>query len=185
MVTFETLLFSDDMQSLDISCSVSGQGSYIKRIYLEYYKNRNATGAPSNKALLVWQENPASHVSSVDTVVYQTQLTLTNNGVDSFVGGLFYVLVHWEDANEDEYYDIGAVLDWQKVYDLGMQSIAGFTNGCNKGKCELPEYFQQLVLVVHALQLAIDAKDMDQMDMLWSRFVQFSPMANVSSCNCR
>ena len=66
-----------------------------------------------------------------------------------------------------------------------MQSIAGFTSGCSKGKCELPEYFQQLVLVIHALQLAMAAKDMDQMDILWSRFIQFSPLPGVASCNCR
>lgn len=184
MVTFDVLQFSDDMQSLNISCSVDGQGSYIKRIYLEYYKNRNATGAPSSKALLVWQTGDL-HLNSVETTVEVTQLSLTENGVNTFVGGLFYVLVHWENSDGDDFYDIGAVLDWQKLYELGMQSIAGFTFGCSKGKCELPEYFQQLVLVVHALQLAISAKDMDQMDMLWSRFVQFSPIGNVSPCNCR
>lgn len=189
MVTFEQLAFSDDLQSLNIECSVDtteDQSAHIKRIYLEYYKNRNATGAPSSKALLVWEEPVGgSPVSHVETTVYETQLSMTDNGVNTFQGGMFYVLVHWQDGNEDEHYDIGVVLDWDYVYQLGMQAIAGFTAGCTKGKCEIPEFFEQIVLVVHALQLAMEAQDMDQMDMLWSRFVQFAPLgSNVSPCNC-
>lgn len=181
MVTFNELSFSDDVQSLYIDCNVES-GEHIEKVYLEYYKNRNTTGAPSPKALLVW---PGPSAEEVSVEVDASQLSISDNGVDSFIGGVFYVLVHWKDSEDEDHYDIGLVLDWSHVYKIGMDSIAGFVNGCSKKNCDIPEYFEQTVIAIHALQLAIESKDMDMIDTLWSRFISFSPMSNVQSCNCR
>lgn len=249
MVTFNELCFSEDVQSLSIDCSVE-EGEGIEKIYVEYYKNRNTSGAPSDKALLVWEKpvppepepepepeptsDPEPEENSEDSetettletesetnesegageeendgeneegegvegesdteeekytevkvTVDASQLSVSKNGVDSFEGGAFYILVHWKDADDDDHYDMGLLLDWSYVYKLGMDSIAKFVHGCSKVHCEVPEYFEQMVLVIHALQLAIETKDIDMIDTLWSRFISFSPMNSVSSCNCR
>ena len=188
MITFNELSFSDDMQSLAIECSVDlteNPNAHIKRVYLEYFENRNAIGAPSSKSLLLFSdEDEPSPVTYVELEVNQTQLSKKDIGVDSFAGGLFYVLVHWEDEGEKEYYGIGAVLDWKYVYELGMHYISKFALRCFKDRCELPEDFEQLVIVTHALEFAIQAKDLDQLDLLWGRFILFAP-GIVSQCNCR
>ena len=175
---------------------------------MEYYKNRGTSGAPSSKALLIWENTepePDPHggssdpggevvptddssdaaVTNVKVKVDASQLSISENGVDKFEGGVFYILVHWKDIDYDDHYDMGLLLDWSYVYKLGMDSIARFVHGCSKVHCEVPEYFEQMVLVIHALQLAIETKDIDMIDTLWSRFISFSPMNSVSSCNCR
>ena len=206
MVTFNELCFSDDVQTLSLECSVE-EGEQIEKIYLEYYKNRTTSGAPSSKKLLIWENpnpEPDPHggssdsgydadieepdyvdVTNVKVKVDASQLSISNNGVDKFEGGAFYILVHWKDIDDDDHYDMGLLLDWTHVYKIGMDSIAKFVYGCSKMYCEMPEQFEQIVIVIHALQLAIETKDIDMIDTLWSRFISFSPLNSVSSCNCR
>lgn len=191
MIEFNELAFSDDMQSLTIDCSVNLEEqphAYIKRVYLEYYKNRNTTNAPSDKAYLVFNgDSLVPPVTEVREHVDVDDLSMEKNGVKTFRKGLFYVLVHWCDGEEDaeEYYDVAAILDWQYVYDLGMHYISKFALGCGRRDCDVPEDFEQIVLVVHALELALEAKDLDMLDLLWGRAILFSSSPFVSPCNCR
>jgi hypothetical protein len=64
-----------------------------------------------------------------------------------------------------------------------MQAVARITSSCNADACNLPVQFEQFVIVWHALELAIRVKDLDQVDMLWSRFINFSGVSG-EKCNC-
>lgn len=200
MINFDALTFSDDLQELYIDCYVDDtqdpdEDWNITRIYLEYYKNRNATFAPSDKALKVF-EGSSRHVQLTgENPVKASQLSVELNGVGQFEGGLFYVLVETtkitpaEDPEEEPYvehkYDVGVVLDWWTVYTLGMQQVAKMTKRCNAVSCDIPDYFEQFVLVWHALELSLDAQDADQIDRLWSRFLSFDTGSVGAPCNCR
>lgn len=187
MIVFDQLSLSEDRTKLDIECHINldvAPNSYLKSIYLEYYRNRNVSGAPSNKSMLVWKEKfGVPPETSADIEVNQTE---SDFGTDTFIGGMFYVLVHWIDGDENEHYDIGVIVDWQWIYTIGMRVVSKFTVACHNGTCDVPDNLEQFILVIHSFQLAINAKDMDQMDKLWSRFIESVSGSYVSStCNCQ
>ena len=163
---------------------------YISDVWVEYYKYRNADGAPNtDKAFRAYEYHEgAQKLTAVDLTVDSEDFTLEANGVSTFVGGLFYIIVVCKKLEDelDMTADLGAVLDWEKVYEIGMSSVAEITKSCKKN-CELPAFFEQFVIVYHGLELALDAKDLDQLDRLWGRFIAFSAPTGAlgSPCNCR
>ena len=197
MIIFDTLQFSDDLTELYIDCKIDpaldpDEDWNITKVYVEYYKNRNATFAPSPRALNVFEGSARRVNLTGDNAVKASQLDVVINGVGKFEGGLFYILV--ETANVDDSgietyttyrYDAGAVLDWWAVYNIGMQQVAKLTKGGFGQSCDIPDYFEQFVLVWHALELSLDAQDADQMDRLWSRFISYDMGGTSSPCNCR
>jgi len=206
MISFNELRFSEDLLSLEIDCELENTGSgeenegyYIAAAYLEYYKNRNATGAPSSKSLIVFNnteddETVKSFSRTGDNAVNKSELSIRDNGVSKFSGELFYLIVSCkktvDDSAEDDAYryeivnEIAAVLDWQKVYEIGMRYVASITNK-KLDNCNIPDNLEQFVIVWHALELVLESKDIDMLDRLWSRFVSFSGGAVAGSpCNC-
>lgn len=207
MVIFNELKFSDDVKDLSINVSIetaSQSNYYIHAIYLEYYKNRNVSKAPSGKALVVY-ENPAidpqtheptgdpdTTVKSWEGTVNESALNMETNGVTQFKDGLFYVIVVCQNVDythheDDLVADVDAVLDWNAVYARGMAIVNNALVGCNSGKCAISDNLEQAILCWHSIELSMAANDADALDRLWSRFVQFSPMTGTvgsSTCNC-
>lgn len=201
MVTFN-LNFSNDLENLyitDIEIDQSYQDDYyIHAVYLEYYKNRNVSGAPSEKALPVYQNPlppatvPTTSVKTISSItVSKSQLTEAQPGILQFKDGLFYVIVVCQNVDPSKDYDLvgdmKAVLDWNAVYARGMAIVDTALVGCKSGKCAVSDDLEQAILCWHSIELSMAANDADALDRLWSRFVQFSPIGGAvgsSTCNC-
>lgn len=189
MIIFNQLALSEDRLTLNVDCEIDGSAypnSYIKYIYLEYYRNRNrnVTGAPSDRALCIWSEGETPS-SSAEVEVNQSDLS-SDFGTTRFVGGMFYVLVHWIDADEEEHYDIGVVIDWLWIYTVGMRAVSEFLHSGHGKTCDVPDHLEQFILVIHCFQLAVEAKNMDMMDKLWGRFIGFDSGSGITTtCNCQ
>lgn len=190
MIDFNRLTISDDYEkiSLDVSINTSEEylNFYISRIYVEYYKNRNAIGVPSEKAAIAFSNEDTSVVSYVGDFNIRTMREYEPK-LSSFQGGLFYIIVVCKNESGQEVEivrDIASVLDWRKVHSLGMQTIADFNSGCRKEKCDISDKLEEFVLVWHSLEFAVNAKDLDQIDRLWSRFISIGSRFGTQSCNC-
>ena len=201
MITFNSLQLSDDRNFMLIDCQITDTetypNAYIDKIYIEYYKNRLALKGPSDFAVQVYDAETAgeqlTHVSLTgdDAVPASVLAEKPGIGTESFVGGLFYALVVWKDTDEivldsgEVSCAYGAVLDWEYVYERGMAAVASIAAGCNRNACEPPLFFEQFVIVWHALSLSVEAKDFDMVDKLWGRFVSIpSSVPGPSTCNC-
>lgn len=191
MVNFNSLSISEDFKklSLDISISDAQESAdyFIRHIYVEYYKNRNVLGVPSEKAAVAF-DNEDSSVRSYVGDFNVSMLKELEPRVNTFEGGLFYIIVvcqSGEGAEADIVREIGSVLDWKKVYKLGMQAVVNFNASCNRGNCMVPDNLEQFVLVWHSFELAVKTQDIDQVDRLWTRFISLGSAGTGSStCNC-
>ena len=192
MVSFPTLQFSDDLKTLNVEVSMDEDARsdyFLYAIYVEYYKNRNVSGAPSTKAYKLFDnsENPDKTKYEYSGTMPDSVLNMATNGVDTFKDGLFYVIAICQNKTDETNLvaDAKAVLDWTAVYNRGMTIVNSALAGCKSGSCSVNEDLEQFVLVYHSLDLSIDANDADQLDRLWSRFISFSPInGNSSSTNC-
>ena len=158
---------------------------FLKGVYLEYYKNRNVSGAPSEKAVKVY-ENQTTTGYSYSGTVNESALPIT--GVDTFKKGLFYVIavVQSKTDEEDLQAEMTAILDWNAVYSIGMICVNDMLAVCKAGKCDVPDALEQVALTWHALELAMAANDADMMDKLWGRFIlsDTAMPSSGSTCNC-
>lgn len=197
MVRFSELRFSEDKRQLFISCFVESfvvyTGVYIKSISVEYYRNRISTGNPSSKAVKIY-ENTAED-DSVRT--FSTCLSIDNElselGLDSFDGGLFYVYVECDgytgriasvDCSWGRPVTTGVVLDWEKLYRIGMSNIDA---SLKSGRCGIDNGFVDFVIMWNELKLAVEACDYDTVESVWDTF-NGSRGADVSfkaPCGCR
>lgn len=190
MVIFNELHLSEDLQSMIIDCEIEDTDAnpnvFIDNIWIEYYKNRNADTVYSNKAIKVYSkvEDPSPQARKKISVS-KSVLATGKTGVTTFENGLFYVIVECYDTTDEEvfYVDTWAVLDWQAVYNIGMNAVAQITASCGFD-CSTPDFIEQFVIVWNALRLATEACDIDQVDMLWSRFIAMSGSGLSSKCNC-
>jgi len=202
MITFTQLeIDPNDIDKLyyDVSIPTSSQTDYyITGVYLEYYKNRNVTNAPNPSTALVILDNTGT-IAPVDKTkyraygtVYKSQLDYDTMGVATFEDGLFYLIVSWKNKDEelhpdDEAADVKSVLDWNAVYNRGMAFVDRALVGCKSGNCSINEDLEQAVMIWHAIEFAMAANDADELDMLWSRFITYSPLTGAqtgSTCNC-
>lgn len=196
MVKFNELQFSDDLKTLTIDCELEdtgtdeeNEGFFISAVYLEYYKNRNVTGAPSDKKYTAYSYTSGTRLTSIELEIESSDLDYDTMGVAKFDEGLFYVIVsckkYLTDPEDEEEIEVvnefGAVLDWNCVYNIGMKAIAAYENSRDRS-CNVPADLEQFAITWHSLDLAIEAQDLDMLDMLWSRFVG-SPFAS-KDCNC-
>lgn len=195
MVRFDELHISEDKKSLVIECHVEDYSiysqMYIKSIYLEYYKNRVTGNTPSDKAILVY-ENTEDYTDVKGVRKHITQDMITQMGIESFDKGMFYVYVTCDGTLPpeaatfgcwaDNAFDIGVVVDWQMLYQMGMQYVSSFT--C-KNPCGLSEEFGQFIIAWHAIKLSIDSCDWLQLEKLWETLVGAGTPVQVGGCNCR
>lgn len=198
MVKFDELRISDNGENLIIECHIENYDvyseMYINTIYLEYYKNRGTVGVPSEKALLVFENQNAtpSDVRAVRVRVPLTDLP-SDMGVTSFEGGLFYVYVECEGdlpaevaamhCSFDNTLEVGIVVDWKALYGQIMPRVAKLALDCNA--CDVPTDFEHLILLWNAFKFAVDSCDWVQVDRLWAELMDTETSGHsASGCGC-
>lgn len=189
MIEFKKVEISED--GLDISIDIKQEeyatqaGYYIKKIYVEYFKNRNADGTPSALAGIAFSATDKSTTEYTGDFNIST-MQEHDPMLTTFSGGMFYIIVECASAEDEEetIYDTGAVIDWNEFYRIGMMVVANYASKCCEVKCEIPDDLEQFVLVWHSLELAMETLDMGMMELLWSRYVAFGHSNTKSSCNC-
>jgi len=191
MVEFNELRLSDDRSELILDLDVVDdvQTRYIDSIYVEYYRNRSAlVGVPSDKAEEIYKQTdpmPKLRTFTMDVIMDNFA---DDFGTKTWKGGLFYVYVIIKDSADEDYMvsEIGAVPDWQAVYEIGMQYVADITHVIEKCISPITMEYEQFTIAFHALEYALEAQDLDMMDRMWSRLF-VSGTGNVSSnlpCGC-
>ena len=191
MATFNILKLSEDRKSIVIDCATDTEASRIEGVYLEYFQNRNVLGMPSDVAYPAYQRSEGGiSLTEWSGTVYEEQVKHPDFKFPSFEKAVTYVYVVTSVPGDDEerVYSstMGIVVDWDAVYETGMKAVAQLAHSC-RNKCESPMYFEQFVVLFHALYLAIEAKDADMIDRLWGRFISYSPDGSYSgsACNCK
>lgn len=124
-------------------------------------------------------------ITSFKGSVNVNRLSVKDFGTDTFDRGLFYVIVNVTgssaalaalarmECGEDRLENIGIVVDWQRVYELGMVFAAQLAMQC-PGACAIPDKFEEYALLWNALRLAIGTCDVAQVNRLWDKFMGFS-----------
>lgn len=200
MVNFNEVRICEGHKQLIIDCSIENSYLYanmhIEAIYLDYYKNVDSSGLPSSKAVKITPEFEEP-VKSQRIVITSDFLSETEWNINTFKGGLFYVIVECggTPAPEalsvlpcgfDDSLAIAAAPDWETFYKNGMQYISSLFSKC-KDNCEVPAGFEQFVLLWEAFKLAIAVCDWSLASDLWSRIVAVrSGIASPSAgCGCK
>ena len=188
MVRFNELRITEDRKCLIVDCEIEQIGlyadMYIDEIRLDYYKNVDSSGLPTTKSYQMWQYQDGSpKMRGVRVSMFDTALSETEFGVDTFKDGLFYVTVicggdlkmtvHGSElpCGTDNNVDIQAVIDWKGFYERGMQFISSMY-GCGADKCEIPAGFEDFILLWNALKTAIAVCDWPLVSKLWDRILR-------------
>ena len=200
MITFNELRLNDERDSIIVDCQIEDvdiyDNAYIKAVYLEYYKNVDATsvGTPSSKAIQIFPatdgENDDTSIRALRIIYNQNQIPDTENfGTAVFENGLFYIIVQCDYdgqiADEDESMtDVGVVLDWFLIYQIGMSYASALSKIDNF--CYLPSEFETLVLMWYAIRLSIDVGDWNRIMELWPKFVRtaIGNLPGPGGCGC-
>lgn len=202
MVLFNELRIADDKQSLLVECYIEGlgiySGMYIKEIYVDYYKNALTSGVPSDKAIQIYDNtNTDTSVNAVRACLLASNSDVeTNFGITDFDSGMFYVYVYCDGTlpasvstlpcGFDDASDIGVIVDWKKMYEIGMQFVSTLSGVCYD-PCKNPLGFDNFVLVWNALRLAISTCDYSLAEKIWEKFIRYynpSTMAGGAGCGC-
>lgn len=206
MVIFNELRITEEKDCLIVDCQIEDidgyDGMYIDSIDVEYYKNANDDGSLSGKHINIYTDSESSHGRLwVRATLNASQLNKDTFGTNTFERGLFFVIVRCDGTPEnpsilasyscgaDNTVDVGAVIDWQSVYTLGMGHAARLAYGCDS-KCDIPSDFESFILYWHALQLAISTCDWLAVKNLWDKFLRalsgtMSGVTSGSGCGCR
>lgn len=198
MIQFNELRLSPDKNSLIIDMAVRNlsayKNMYISSVHLEYYKNLNASGYPSNKAIEVYshpESEGAEGIRRYRAVVPVARLSKETFGTDTFVNGLFYVFVACDgalsaeamiDCGMDSARDMGIVLDWQSVYSRCMSDIRAYNSVCNPCDRSL-DVIEHTIIIWNAIQLAVRSCDWTMLNKLWPRFIG-AESAYTTECGC-
>ncbi len=202
MVQFNELGISDDKETLHVRCTVDSldiySGMYIKSIYVESYDNSTSTGVPSEKAICIFENtNSVTTVKSVMVCLHASNPEVKSKlGMDSFNGGLFYVIVECDGTlgaeassypcGYDSTTDVGVVLDWLNIYTIGMQYIAELASDCSD-KCSDMSGFDNFVVLWNAMKLAISACDYTLVKTLYDKMMRYTNAGGNSiaaGCGC-
>lgn len=202
MIVFNELRLSDDRSNLLIDCFIEGLAIYkdmwIKSIYVEYYKNALASGAPSEKAIQVFDnENEDTSITAVRVCLpASSSKVLENFEISSFNDGLFYVIVDCDGTpaavtstypcGYDETRDTGVVLDWQHIYEYGMQYIAQVANSCTN-PCNDMSGLDNFIITWNTLKLAISTCDYTLIEKVYSKFLRYAGVGSgivSTGCGC-
>lgn len=202
MVIFNEIRLSDDKDKIIVDCSVEDlsvySNVYIESIYIDYYKNNQKVTGYSDKAIQIYNNTEGTLVKTVRTCLSMTTDELkieTNFGINSFDDGMFYIFVYCGGTPSaevatmpcgyDEDMDVAVVLDWQKLYEVGMSYIAQYSNDCT---CAQPAGLDNFILSWNALKLASGTCDYALMSKLYDKLVRFysniSPDTVSGGCSC-
>lgn len=194
MIQFSELRLSADKHKIYVGCEVENfdiySGVYIKSVYIDYYKNRLASGSPSENAICLYDN------THDDYTVKSAYATLDSNalteafGTTTFVDGLFYVYVTCDvhgaslataDCGWDAMTTVGIVADWEKVWAEGMMYINEVANACSN--CGIKDNFLDFILRWEALKLAMITCDYETVDNIWDGLLGTSKMVS-GGCGC-
>lgn len=198
MVHFDELRISSDKQTILIQCHIKDfdayKNMYIKSVKIEYYKKRGLAGVPGSNAITLYQN------TSGDVAARAVQCTLSVGALDEesfgtskFSNGLFYVTVTCDgtlspsiamlDCGADNTVTVGLLLDWERIYSMGMRFVkAGFSK-CNE--CDVPNNFMHHILAWNALKLAMDSCEYDTVDEIWDRYINPYRGISIPGCGCK
>lgn len=202
MVRFNELRITEDRKCLIVDVEIEQVGLYsgmhIEEIYLDYYKNVDSSGFPSNKSYKMYPQTETNNqLKGVRVSMFDTALEDTELGVDTFKDGLFYVTVVCDGdigdvsklpCGTDDTVHTQAVIDWRGFYERGMQYISSMF-GCGADKCELPAGFEDFILLWNALKAAISTCDWPMVSKLWDRILRSGKISSAKSiggtpCGC-
>lgn len=195
MIQFSELRISTDGKKLHVDCHVENfaiyNSVYISAIYVDYYKNRLASGSPSEHAICLYDNTDGdASVRNCSVALDESQLEGTDFGTKKLRGGLFYVYVLCDanglslaaaDCGWDSMTTMGIAADWKKIYDEGMMYIADVVKAGRN--CGISDSFQDFILRWYAMRLGIETCDYDSVDKLWDGM--FGGMeAHYNDCGC-
>ena len=200
MVIFNDLRLTDEKDKIVVDCFIEGlfiyANMYIKSIYVEYYKNALLSGDPSDKAIQIYSNTDTS-VQAVRVCLSNTDTQVKENfGIESFDDGLYYIIVDCDGelssdtstypCGYDETRDTGVVLDWQRIYEIGMSYITQYNNSCFN-PCQSLDGFDNFIIAWNSLRLAISICDFSLLKKVYEKILRFAGNADVvsvSSCGC-
>lgn len=156
MVVFNDLRITPDGQNLLIDAIVAPykyfENMYISSVSIDTDETFSPTGKPSPNAVVVYE--------SQDTTVKEYSINLSPETFEltSFNGHIFYVYVTVAGTPSadtpctmDTEYTLGVVLNWQSIYQQGIDHMRQVVNGC----CGMPKSFIDYILRFKAFELAI------------------------------
>ena len=205
MVVFNELRISDDKKSLIVDCNIEGlkvyDNMYIQSVTVYHYKNASNCGLPldQDKVITMLDNDENTSLQSFRGCVSKEQIK--SIGVDGFEVEMFLVKVKCAGnmgievvlypCGTDNTVDIAVVPDWEFLYSTGMRYVARFAGKCGD-PCEIPDGFNNFVMLWFALKLAFETSDYAQMFALWDkiralRFVDpnGSVFTATSGCGCK
>lgn len=195
MIQFSELRISDCKRKIYVGCEVENfdiySGVYIKSVYIDYYKNRLASGSPSENAICLYDNtNDNYNIKSVYVTLDSASLQ-DSFGTHTFANGLFYVYVICDvhgnslataDCGWDSMTTVGIIADWEKVWREGMMYIGQVANSCST--CTIKDGFIDFILRWEALKLAMATCDYETVDMMWDGLIGNTRAASTGGCGC-
>lgn len=156
MVIFNDLRITPDGQNLFIDVKVAPykyfENMYISSISIDTEETFSPTGKPSSNAVVVYENQ--------DTTVKEHSINITPDRFKftSLNGHIFYVYVTVAGTPSadtpctmDTEYTLGVALNWQSIYQQGMDHMRKVVNGC----CGMPKDFIDYILRFKAFELAL------------------------------
>ena len=156
MVVFNDLRITPDGENLLIDAMIAPykyfENMYISSISIDTEDTFSPTGKPSSDAVLVY-ENQDQTVKE-----YSLNLAPDRLKLSSFNGHIFYVYVTVAGVPSpdtpctmDTEYTVGVVLNWQSIYQQGIDHMRQVVKGC----CGMPKDFIDYILRFKAFELAL------------------------------
>lgn len=149
MIVFNDLRITPDGENLLIDAMVAPYG-YFKDMYISSIsidtEDTFSTGEPSSNAVVVYENQ--------DTTVKEHSINITPDRFKfaSLNGHIFYVYVSADTpCTMDTEYTLGVALNWQSIYQQGMDHMRKVVNGC----CGMPKDFIDYILRFKAFELAL------------------------------
>lgn len=186
MVIFNDLRITPDGQNLFIDIKVAPykyfENMYISSISIDTEETFSPTGKPSSNAVVVYENQ--------DTTVKEYSINLSPDKfkLSAFNNHIFYVYVSVAGTPSidtpcamDTEYTLGVVLNWQSIYQKGINHMKQVVNGC----CELPRDFIDYMLRFKAFELAIRTA---QYTLANDKFKEWFAEENVKfnpPCGCK
>ena len=202
MVVFNELRINGDRDKLLIDVSIEPinvyDEVYISEIQLYHYKNADNTGEPKDPSKVITlydAEVSGQQLRDIRKCVREADISTGVLGTATFLNEIFYVKVICDGTlpavtaqyacGTDDMVDIGVVIDWKTLYELGMNFVAN-VNVCEDA-CKSKAGFEQFILTWFGIKLALSACDYEQLAKLWERFLRltFSKDWNIGGgCGC-
>lgn len=202
MVIFNELRLSSDKSNLIVDCFIEGLAIYndmwIKSVYIEYYKNALASGDPSENAIQVYNnEDEITTIKAVRTCLSYTSSQVADKfGIKTFDDGLFYVIVDCGGTpaadtstypcGYDETRTTGVILDWQHIYEYGMQYISQVAHDC-ANPCMDMAGLDNFIITWNTLKLAVSTCDFTLVEKVYMKFLRYAGIGTgyiSSGCGC-